>query len=294
MLAPGLPAGVLAAHLTYRRQQGHTEGTIEARRRALHRMAAAIPVPLLDATPADLLAWRAGLTVTGNTVKGYVAAAHSFYAWAVAQGLREDNPADGLPVPRGVRGLPRPISEEALMDAVMTAPARVRPWLALAAWAGFRACEVAYLRRERVLDTANPPVLLVAADATKGRRRERIVPMSTFVLAELRAAGLPHTGWVFRRADGRRGPNSPAVISHVANAHLRGCGANATLHQLRHRFGSSLYAQTHDLRLVQEMLGHQSPETTAGYAAYDRAGATEAVNLLPAPPRLAVVAATNA
>jgi integrase len=285
MLAPGLPAGVLAAHLTYRRQQGHSEGTIEARRYALQRMAARIPVPLLDATPADLLAWRASLTVTGNTVKGYVAAAHSFYDWAVREGLRADNPADGLPVPRGVRGLPRPISEEALMDAVTTAPPRVRPWLTLAAWAGFRACEIARLRRESVLDTASPPVLLVASDATKGHH-ERVVPMSAFVLAELRVAGLPRAGWVFPRYDGKRGCNSPAVISHVANAHLHACGANATLHQLRHRFLTMAYRASKDLRLVQDLAGHASPSSTAGYAAYDRESAVVIVEAIPVPGRL--------
>jgi integrase len=100
---------------------------------------------------------------------------------------------------------------------------------------------------------------------------------------------MPHSGWVFRRADGRPGPNSPAVVSKVANTHLRDCGTDATLHQLRHRFASALYAQTQDLRLVQEMLGHASPETTAGYAAWNRTGASEAVNLLPAPQRLAAV-----
>ena len=129
------------------------------------------------------------------------------------------------------------------MHAVATAPPRVRPWLVLAAWAGFRACEVAKLRRENVLDTAAPPVLLVASDATKGTR-ERIVPMSVFVLAELRVAGLPHNGWVFRRHDGRHGPNAPWTVSHLANSHLADCGADATLHQLRHRFGSSLYKET--------------------------------------------------
>ena len=109
--------------------------------------------------------------------------------------------------------------------------------------------------------------------------------MSVFVLAELRTAGLPHNGWVFRRRDGGHGPNAPWTVSHLANQHLADCGADATLHQLRHRFGSSLYKETRDLRLVQDLLGHRSPETTAGYAAWDQRGAAAAVELLAAPPR---------
>jgi len=73
------------------------------------------------------------------------------------------------------------------------------------------------------------------------------------------------------------------VISHVANRHLAECGAGCTLHQLRHRFGSVLYQQTRDLRMVQELLGHADPATTAGYAAWDRAAAAGAVAALPAP-----------
>jgi integrase len=176
------------------------------------------------------------------------------------------------------------------MAAVASAPPRVRPWLVLAGWAGLRAKEIALLRRETVLDTATPPVILVAADATKGHR-ERIVPASPFVLAELRTAGLPRAGWVFPRRDGRPGPLAPWTVSHLANRHLRESGTAATLHQCRHRFATVLYQQTHDLRLVQELLGHVSPETTALYSAYDRAGAADAVNKLPAPQRLTVAQA---
>ena len=283
--APGLPAHVLAAHLASLRQRGHSEGTIGARRRALTRIAAQLPVPLLDASHADVAGWRQGLTVTGNTVVGYASHAHEFYAWCVREGLRADNPADGLPLPHLIRGLPRPIGEDALLDAVVNAPVRVRPWLVLAGWAGLRAKEIAFLRRERVLDTASPPVLLVASDATKGHR-ERVVPMSAYVLTELRLAGLPRTGWVFPRMDGRVGPNTPGLVSHLANRHLHACGIQATLHQCRHRFGTVLYQQTHDLRMVQELMGHADPATTAGYAAYDRSGAAAAVEALPAPARL--------
>src|SRR5207344_1332112 len=104
----GLPAHVLAAHLTSLRHRGHTPGSVEARRRALHRMAGRIGVPLLEATVADLAAWRAGLTVTTNTVRSYASHAHEFYAWAVIQGYRDDNPSAGLLLPRRVKGLPRP------------------------------------------------------------------------------------------------------------------------------------------------------------------------------------------
>jgi hypothetical protein len=93
------------------------------------------------------------------------------------------------------------------------------------------------------------------------------------VLAELRRTRLPKRGYLFLRRDGERGPNTPSMLSELANDHLHACGIPATLHQLRHRFGSRAYQGSHDLRLVQELLGHASPEMTAGYAAYDNAAA---------------------
>lgn len=281
---------VLARHVKHLELSGHEATTVRGRRDALRRMAAVLPGGVLEATTGELLAWRAALSVGDGTVQAYVCHARQFYAWAVAEGLRAGNPATELPVPRKARRLPRPVTEDNLLAALELAPARVRPWLVLAGWAGLRAIEIAFLRRENVVDTGPEPVILVASDATKGRR-ERVVPMSAFVGAELHAAGLPRSGWVFRRQDGLAGPNRPARISGMASSHLQACGFAVTLHQLRHRFGTQAYAASRDLRMVQEVMGHADPATTAGYVAYDRDGAARAVNALPVPPpvRLAPV-----
>jgi integrase len=289
---------VLAAHAAHLRLLGRSKRTIYDRRRAVIRLAAWLAThnaltsqdkgaseQVLHAAPADLAAWRAGLTVGDRAVVGYCGHVREFYAWAVTLGLRPDNPAQGLPLPSLPRSVPRPVSEEDLGQALAAADARVRPWLVLAGWAGFRACEIARLRRDRVLDTARPPMLLIARDATKGRH-ERMIPASAFVLAELRLAGLPASGWVFARHDGKPGPNAPWLVSQLANQCLRDAGSAATLHQLRHRFLTMVYRDTHDLRLVQDLAGHSSPSTTAGYAAFDRSEAAAAVESLPAPQRL--------
>jgi integrase/recombinase XerC len=278
----------LAEHLDWMRQRGLAASTVYQRRRILTRLAAALPVPLLEATPGMLAGWRAGLAVGDEACAHYVGGAREFYRWAIGEDRIKTSPAAGLPVPRPGRRLPRPIAEDDLFTALAGAPARVRPWLVLAAWAGLRAKEIAYLRRQHVLDTARPPALLIVSEATKGRG-ERIIPMSAFVLAELAAAGLPRAGWMFARGDGAPGPNAPWTVSGLANRHLHACGSAATLHQCRHRFGTMAYRHRRDLRVVQELLGHSSPQTTAGYAAYDRADAAAAVEALPVPRRLRAV-----
>jgi integrase len=280
-------------HLGHLRLRGHTPTSIYARKRALARLTAALAVPLLSATAADLADWRASLTVGDQAVVAYVSHVRSFYGWAVKEGLIAENPADALPVPRLARRVPRPVSEQDLMEALAAAPRRIRCWLVLAAWCGLRTKEVALLRVENILVTASPPVLIVAADATKGRT-ERVVPLSAFVLAELAAARLPASGYAFRRMDGRPGPNEPWRVSQLANKHLHECGVQSTLHALRHRFGTETYRASRDLRAVQELLGHASPSTTAAYAAYDRPLARAAVDALPVPERLRIVASGDA
>ena len=283
---PGEGCSVLARHLDWMRQRGLSENTIQGRRRLLARMA--LPVPLLEADAAMVGEWRAGLTVTGGVIASYVSHVSEFFKWAVKEGLRPGNPAADVPVPKVSRGLPRPVSEDSLMAALAAAPPRIRPWLVLAGWCGLRACEISGLRRENILDTVSPPVLLVAASATKGAH-ERMVPMSAFVVAELHAARLPPSGFAFRRADGQPGPNAPWMISHLCNEHLHACGIAASLHQLRHRFLTQMWRATHDLRLVQDLAGHSSPATTAGYTEVDKPAAVAAVETLGAPARLRAV-----
>jgi site-specific recombinase XerD len=50
-----------------------------------------------------------------------------------------------------------------------------------------------------------------------------------------------------------------------------------TCHSLRHRFATQVYRSTHDLRAVQELLGHSKPETSARYTLIDEDRLTAAV-----------------
>lgn len=271
-------------YLEHLRLSGASETTVYTRQCALARADAAIPAGLLEADQATLLDWRRRLTLADATICQYVSHIRCFYRWACKQGLCAADPAAELPAPRCRRRVPRPIGEDDLFQAVTTAPPRILPWLVLAAWCGLRACEIAGLRREDVLDTAPRPVLLL--ERTKGGA-QRVVPLHPYVLAVLRSCGLPASGYVFRRRDGQHGPNTPHQVSQLCNRYLHGRGVTATLHQLRHRFGTETYRASHDLRAVQELLGHASPVTTAGYAAFDSPVQVAAVNALPVPQILA-------
>ena len=70
--------------------------------------------------------------------------------------------------------------------------------------------------------------------------------------------------------------------SQVANQHLHAVGLPVTLHQLRHRFATAtLETSRGNLRLVQDLLGHEDPKTTAIYTKWRRSDAVAAVTALP-------------
>jgi integrase/recombinase XerC len=269
----------LEAHLEMLRLRNLRERSIYDRERHVVRLAAALGKQPLDATVKDLQQWRAGLRLSTASVHGAVSHVQLFYGWALTTGLIPSDPSRRLVKPKLPRRLPRPIGESDLELALRTAGPRIRPWLILAGYLGLRAQEIALLRREDVLDRADPPVLRVSEEAAKGGHA-RVVPLSSFVLSELRRAGLPRSGWVFPRHDGQSGPNSPGIVSKLCNEHLRGLGIEDNLHALRHRMGTQAYASTQDLRLVAGLMGHADVQTTVGYVAYSQANAVQAMEQL--------------
>ena len=272
-------------HLRHLDLQGKSPITVEHAEQALKRLAKVLPVPLLEATPDHLYEWRSRLRLANATIAAYLSHIRCFYAWAVEAGLIEESPAAATPSPPLPRRFPRPIPEPDLMLALNSAThvMPVRPWLVLAGWCGLRAKEIAGLRVENLRLNDVPPIIIVSTESAKGGN-ERIIELSPFVVAEMRAARLPLAGPAFPDANGA--PRRPWSVSHITNEHLRGCGTKSTLHCLRHRFASQLYQATLDLRLVQELLGHSSQATTATYAAFSRTAATAAVAALPVPGEL--------
>jgi integrase/recombinase XerC len=214
------------------------------------------------------------LFVTGME-HAWVSTLHGFYAWAMRHGLTDSDPTTMMDRPRTHAGLPRPIGDDDLAYAVTVADAQMRAWLACGALAGMRVGEIAGLKRPDVIEGRSRLRIL-----GKGRR-ERVVPLHPALLEALRAAGLPRTGPVFTRPGG--GPWSGAAVSRRMAGFFHDLGIDATAHQLRHWFATQTYAGCGDLLVVQNLLGHSSPTTTAVYTAWSRPAADAAVEALALP-----------
>jgi len=254
---------LVQSHLEWLRMRGLRPATIKARRGALLRLQRALPCPLIDATADDLQKWQEGLRLGPYGLSNETVQVAQFFHWAQRHGHRADDPAELLPRVKTPKMLPRPISEADLRMALACAPDRIRPWLVLAGWCGLRAREIALLERADIRDQDDPPTLFVR-DGKGGK--QRVVPLPRTVARELAALRLPARGPVFRRADGLPGGVPPGRLSKIVGDYLRSIGVPATLHQLRHRYASVAYQATHDLLLVRDYMGHESANTTAGYA----------------------------
>ena len=276
---PLAAAGFLAEHLEWMQLQGRAERTLRARREAVVRLAEFLGCDPLGASYEQLYGWQRHLRRTSlDWVRHQTAMVRPYYRWLQAAGHRDDNPAVLLVAPRPRRRVPRPISEERLRHAVELAPARVLPWLLLAGWSGLRAAEVAAVRVEDFFASADER-RWVRVQGKGGHVRHAPIPGWAWPRIEVALAA---TGPAWGTVRGGR-PLSAHHVSSYANSYLRSVGIPDTFHALRHRVATMVYAQTSDIRLVQELLGHTSPATTAIYTQVAPAKTAVAVDALPPP-----------
>ncbi|MGH6692303.1 MAG: tyrosine-type recombinase/integrase, partial [Gammaproteobacteria bacterium] len=230
----------------------------------------------------DLIRWLERQDWSPETRKSYRGALRSFYGWGKQAGHVRRDPAADLPPVRIPRGEPRPISEGRLKTAIAQACDRTRLILVLGAYAGLRRAEIAGLRWA---DVSDGQLHIVG----KGGH-VRLLHVHPLLAAELAAeqtrrdAGRFGTGWRYTgHADsphvfpGRYGTGVTA--DSIGRAAARALDGHTT-HSLRHRFATRAYDATRDIGVVQQLLGHASPTTTAGYARADRTAMRDAVNAL--------------
>jgi integrase/recombinase XerC len=247
--------------------------TIDAYRADLTMLERFLERGVTTATTADIEAWIASCPAKPRTIGRRLSTLAGFFRWAVPRGVVATDPTALVARPKVGSNPPRPMPEDELVEVWRRANPKMRCWLALAAYAGLRCCEIARLRAEDVdLDTAE---LKVRGKGSKSR----VVPAHPLVLDALRSFGMPSEGPVFVNQLGR--PVSARGVSVTGNAFLRRCGVDRTMHTVRHRFGTETYKATRDIRVVAELMGHSSLSTTMIYTQVPSEAGAAAVAALP-------------
>lgn len=262
---------LIRRHLLELERRSLSEGTTMRRRQVLERLAEhADRRSLLDIGHQDVHRFLDAREIGPRTRYHLLSNIHQFYEWAVREGLTAHDPTLRIIRPKLPRLMPRPIGDDDLDRAIKAAPATMRCWLTLCAYAGLRCAEISRMDASDVL--LGDRLLLVRG---KGNV-ERLVPMHAKVEAELRSRSLPRSGPVFVRARGSR--FAPAMVSREISLYLDDLGIGSTAHSLRHWFGTRAYQSCKDLRAVQELLGHANPVTTTIYTKFDPGEGRKAVD----------------
>ena len=258
-------AALIGDYLAYLDAQGASAGTLRVRRSWLARFARACPVEV--ATEADVIAFMRGCAdLAPQSRRAVMSSLQGFYSWAVKRQHVAANPAADIRPVRVNPGIPKPIPEPVLADALRTAAPDVRRMLLLGAYAGLRRAEIARVHSRDVSAWG----LSVRGKGDKSR----LVPLHPRLRAEL--DGLD--GWAFPSPVR---PGMPVSAEHVGSRLESVLPEPWTTHSLRHRFATMSYRGTHDIRAVQQLLGHASPATTAIYTLVGDEELAAAVGCIP-------------
>lgn len=210
-----------------------------------------------------------------RSIQRRLSAVRTFFRFLLRERVLRSNPGQDVRAPKAARRLPITLDPDQ-MSRLLELPgdgpfvARDRAMLELFYSSGLRLTELLGLDVAHV-DLRDRMVRVLG----KGSK-ERIVPVGRYAAEALRrwlrerpAIAQPDTAALFVGRGGRRlGPR--AVQARVAQwARRQGLPMRVHPHLFRHSFASHLLESSHDLRGVQELLGHANISTTQVYTHLD-------------------------
>ena len=201
----------------------------------------------------------------------------SFYGWLVLEGLMKDNPCDRVDMPKLGRYLPDVLSEDEVFVIIESVD--------LSSWQGLRdraILEVLYGCGIRVSEAVGLKISGIYFNQGFVRvigkgNKERLVPLNGMARAALEAyldvrpvpADAESDDLVFLNRFGRSLSRQSMFKMIKVQALLADVRKEISPHTFRHSFATHLVEHGADLRVVQEMLGHESITTTEIYTHID-------------------------
>ncbi|MCG8369864.1 MAG: tyrosine recombinase XerC [Proteobacteria bacterium] len=217
--------------------------------------------------------FRKGLSP--KSIQRRLSAGRSFFRYLMREKAVANNPAVSVAAPRASKRLPGNLDADRmarLLDIPGDGPLvdRDRAMLELLYSSGLRLAELVGLNLGDV-DMQDATVRVTG----KGNK-DRIVPVGRFALEALRRwavtrgglAGVDEHALFVSNRGTRISPRSvQARVKHWAGR--QGIDANVYPHLFRHSFATHVLESSHDLRGVQELLGHANISTTQVYTHLD-------------------------
>jgi integrase/recombinase XerD len=256
---------------------GLSERTIGERLARMRQLLEHADIGPLELQPIHILAFI-GRPLARSSKATYHGTIRAYCRWLMDQGLRTDDPTAKTPTPKRPKGTPRPVASDLLeqMLAHITRR-RTRTMVLLLALAGLRAHEVAKMRGEYLVDG----VIYIPGKGGK----TRAIPAHPLILQA--ALSFPdHDPWfpAYEAQTTAEHITGQAVTLAVSRA-LQRVGGGGGAHQFRHWFATSLLDAGVNVRVVQELLGHESLATTQIYTRVTDEAKGDAVKRLQLPGR---------
>jgi integrase/recombinase XerC len=268
-----------------RTSRSASEATVERRREVLAQLDRQLTEGLDNTSQQELEDWlHNGRDTRGganrpwsqNTKATYYSAIRSAYAfWADPRDpwISEDPTVDIAPV-HGVKGTARDITDDQLWEILARAREPYRLWALIAAYQGLRCIEISGLDREHV---TRERLIVVRGKGGKPRVHDTD-PMVWAAVEDLPRGPVARDIWGRERA-------SRHYISRMAGRHFQDeLGLeDVTMHRLRHWLGVRTQALYRDVRVTQEVLGHETLSATQIYTKATVEQQREARAMLPRP-----------
>ena len=257
--------------------RGSSPHTVSAYRRDLENFLEYLDTRGLNVGDAEsarsFLGHLFGRGLARTTMARKISSVRSFCRYLVREGVLQTNPCDTTAAPRAPKKNPRFLSLEEI-SSLLDSAAGNRPidLRDMAIW------ELFYSTGVRVSELAgmntgdwDPEGQLVRVRG-KGNKT-RIIPLGERASSRIRNYLAASGRWpspgnnepVFLNRQGKR--LSVRGIQKRLEARLRDCGLDTRIspHVIRHTFATHLLDSGADLRAIQEMLGHESLQTTQRY-----------------------------
>lgn len=270
------------AHLTHERNA--SPHTIASYGRDLGQLAQYLENYCLKLKQVDNVTIRgflASLYQKGNgksTIARKLAAVRSFFQFCLKKKWMADNPAKIVATPKQKKHVPSFLSEEEMakfLDLPKTAKVldmRDKAILELLYASGIRVSELVGVN----LDDINFKERLIRVRG-KGKK-ERLIPFGKLAEASLvsylRVRSQINRGQIDENSfflNYRGDRLTSRSVERIVDKHLRLSALKRKIspHSLRHSFASHLLSRGADLRVIQELLGHESLATTQKYTHLD-------------------------
>lgn len=250
---------LFGAYLEWLRQCGRSQATIDDRRGTLTRAHNALEFGLNAATTDEIAAWLYRPEWSDGTKETYYGALVSYFRWATAgpDPYLDYDPTAGLPArPKAPKGIARPVTDEQLKRILTEARDPYRLWTLLAAYQGLRCIEIAGLDREHITEQT-----LIVVRGKGGKPRVGMTHPDVWAAVK----DLP-PGPLARRVDNGERADRRYVSLRTYVYFERRLGMHRVgLHMMRHWLGCTVQRRYRNSRVTQQILGHESLQSTQIY-----------------------------